>query len=813
MGAIPSGAADLSRKIGRYEIVRSLGEGQYGAVYQAVGQVPGRGRKPGRRRVVAIKALKNQSDPESAAGLVQEFALLDQVKHRGIVRVFEYLEHDHAVVMEYVHGATLRTILDTLAQHRDQVFTEAAVEIGCEIADALFQAYTTPGDNGEPLQLVHRDLKPVNVMLTPTGEVKVLDWGLAKVDNVEFRKDSADEVKGTLLYMSPEQARGAAIDHRSDLFSLGLIMFELLMREPLYTVDETAENPLDKVIADIEEGDTAQRCALLESNLPKVGPIISRALRTRPGDRFENGQELLVDLRRTLNRPRGVDLREFCEYFFGQYMDIGEPPDPEKIGTSENQVGRLSIEERLRRSMARQDRASMETGAPAGPSPRAGRAPRASRARSPARGGEARAPIARSSSPPPAPPQAPPGASLGAPPSSRGAPPPPPAQSSAPPPPPASPDGVEMAGSPPGGGGRKPKRPPVGGGASRASPFAPPQAPPRKKRREIGNRSADETGMLSMVPLGQDDDEDEVAHDPSATAFFALPPPKATARSSAPPAPPAPPMGMGGAPPPAPPQMGGFAAGPGAPPPAPPMMGGMPPRPGFAAAQPAPVAAQMGGGPPPPAIQGPVASSGNGPASPFRVAPQMPPPPAGDAGRVTNYTAYVAVVGLMLLVCVAVLIAVVLRPTGETPPPATTTPVATADLGNDTPKRAKKRPAEDTGADKEPDPEPKKKTSSGSGRRKPTSSTPSTPAAPAQPKGGTLTVKLADPSVSTWMLVTCPSGYNQRASFQGGVAKAPNVPNESCKINFKGGSPAVHSGARGGQTLNCNPQGGLSNCR
>ena|GEM_PF-1112585 len=775
----------MTRKIGRYEIVRSLGEGQYGAVYQAVGQVPGRGRQPGRRRVVAIKALKNQADPESAAGLVQEFALLDQVKHRGIVRVFEYLEHEHAVVMEYVHGATLSTVLETLAKNRDQVFTEAAVEIGCEIADALFQAYTTPGDNGEPLQLVHRDLKPDNVMLTPTGEVKVLDWGLAKVDNAEFRADSADQIKGTLLYMSPEQARGEPVDHRSDLFSLGLILFEMLMREPLYTVDEHASDPLAKVMSDIEGGDTAARCAALESNLPKVGPTISRALRTRPGDRYENGQELLVDLRRTLNRPRGVDLKEFCEYFFGQYLDIGDPPDPNKLGTAENQVGRLSIEERLRRSMARQDRASQEVGA-LPPTTGRSRAPRAARGRGGAtpRAPQARAP--RAAKPPPAPPASSPMA---------GAP---------PPPPPPSPKGVDMAGSPPGGGGRKPKRPPVGGGASRASPFAPPAAPPRKKRRDIGNRAPDETGMLSMVPLSEDGDEDEVAHDPSATAFFALPPPKASARNSAPPMPSGPPMG-GAPPPPAPPMGGGMA-----PPPAPPMAMGGPPRPGFAAQQPPPVAAPMaGGGPPPPAIRGPVAGQmATGPASPFKVEPQAPPPPANDSGRVTNYTAYFAVIGLMLLVCTAVLLAVFFAPRPE-PEPAPTQTAPVADLGNKPPKKSKSVP-DDTGAPPEPKKEKKKPKKTSSKKRTSSSSAPKP--APA-PKGGTLTVTLTDPSVSTSIIVTCPSGFSRKVSFSGGTARVPAVPNESCKISFKGGSPAVHSGVRGGQSVRCSPSGGIGHCR
>lgn len=761
------------RTIGRYEVVKELGEGQYGTVYQAVGQVPGRGRQPGRRRVVAIKALKNTSDAESAAGLVQEFALLDQVKHRSIVRVFEYIEEERAVVMEYVHGATLRDVLDTLSKQRDQVFTEAAVEIACEVADALFQAFTTPGDNGEPLQLVHRDLKPVNIMLTPTGEVKVLDWGLAKVDNAEYRPDDADQIKGTLLYMSPEQARGEPVDHRSDLFSLGLMLFEVLMREPLYQVDERAADPLAKVMADIERGDTQARCAELEASLPRVGAAISRLLHTRPGDRYENGQELLVDLRRTLHRPRGVDLQEFCEYFFGQYMAIGDPPDPDKLGNRAQKPSRMSIEERLRRSMARQAKA-------------AGSAPRQLGPRTP--------PAAGSPSPPPAAPRSVPRAPRA---KSAAPPPPPPAATTSPsrrPPPPKAP--------------KRTPRPPVGGGATRASPFAPPSAPPRKRRRDVGERAPDETGMLQMVPLSQDEDEDEVSGDPSATAFFALPPPKANRTPQAPPAPPS--MGAG-APPPAP---GGF----GGPPPAPGGMGAPPPppRPGFAAGQPPPVASPMGGGgPPPPAIRGPVAGGPTAQAaSPFQVQQQAAPPPANDAGRVKNYTVYAIVLGLVTLVCTAVLLAVFLAPdkSGDPDPVVADAGKGGLDLGNTPPAPERKRKVVDSGDPPEPKPKPKTRTrkrSSGSGGSAPASKPKPKPA----PSGGTLTVKLTDPSVSTWILVTCNSGFSARGTFNGGTAKVANVPPDSCTINFKGGSPAKHHGVRGGQTVTCSPQGTIGNCR
>jgi serine/threonine-protein kinase len=203
-------------KQGRYEVVGELGQGQFGAVRLAVGETPARGGQSARRRLVAVKSVRESANAESLRLLRQEFALLEQVKHRAIVRVYEFLEDERAVVMEYVHGVTLRQVMEDCAAAREQVYTEAAIEIGIEVADALFQAWTTPGDNGDRLRLVHRDLKPENIMLTPAGEVKVLDFGLARVDNADFTREEARRVRGTPLYMAPEQARGDEIFFRWD---------------------------------------------------------------------------------------------------------------------------------------------------------------------------------------------------------------------------------------------------------------------------------------------------------------------------------------------------------------------------------------------------------------------------------------------------------------------------------------------------------------------------------------------------------------------------------------------------------------------
>ena len=295
-------------------------------MYLAKGEVPGRGIQPGKRRVVAIKSLK-EPDPESVRLLLQEFALLDQVKHRSIVRVFEYLEDECAVVMEAVHGVTLRTVLDRCEERREQVFTEAAVEIGCELADALYQAWTTPGDNGERLQLVHRDLKPENVMLTKAGEVKILDFGLARVDNTDFAKDDPNRIKGTPIYMAPEQARGEDIDHRTDLFALGLILYELLMGRPAYRVPMDVPDPIAAVFAAIEGGELSDQCRELETKLPGMGPIVAKLLQARPRNRYQTGHDLLVDLRRQLYKDRGVYLTEFCDFFFGSLYKLPDLPD------------------------------------------------------------------------------------------------------------------------------------------------------------------------------------------------------------------------------------------------------------------------------------------------------------------------------------------------------------------------------------------------------------------------------------------------------------------------------------------------------
>ena len=116
------------------------------------------------------------------------------------------------------------------------------------------------------------------------------------------------------------------VGHATDLFALGLILYELLMKQPAYRVSMDAPDPVEAVFQAIEHGDVHEQCGELERRLPGLGPVVTRLLQSRALDRFQDGQDLLVALRGQLYRDRGVYLREFCEFFFGPILSIPDAP-------------------------------------------------------------------------------------------------------------------------------------------------------------------------------------------------------------------------------------------------------------------------------------------------------------------------------------------------------------------------------------------------------------------------------------------------------------------------------------------------------
>lgn len=207
-----------------YRISELLGRGSFGAVYLAdtVGT--------GIRRPVAIKVLR----PEQAAipGLLErlrdEARMLSMIRHRAIVRVDDLVELDGhwSIVMEYIEGCDVASFLQ-----EGPLPPRVALAIAEEVANALHVAATQEGPDGTPLRLVHRDVKPGNIRVTAQGEVKLLDFGVARADFAARESSGTAGVFGTPTYMAPERYRGEDT-HAGDVYALGVTLFEMLAGEP-----------------------------------------------------------------------------------------------------------------------------------------------------------------------------------------------------------------------------------------------------------------------------------------------------------------------------------------------------------------------------------------------------------------------------------------------------------------------------------------------------------------------------------------------------------------------------------------------------
>jgi serine/threonine-protein kinase len=255
-------------RFGHYEVVDSLGAGGMGEVYRA------RDTKLGRS--VAIKVLPDAlaADADRIARFQREAKVLASLTHAGIAALYGMEEHDHqhVLVMELVEGETLA---ERLA--RGPLSVPAALGIAGQMAEALEAAH----ERG----IVHRDLKPANVKITPEEKVKVLDFGLAKAVETTAASSKATDsptlsimasqaglILGTAAYMSPEQAKGTPADHRSDVFSFGVVLFEMLTaRQPFH--GETAPEIMASVL--VHDADLS----LLPPNVhPRLRDVIARCL-------------------------------------------------------------------------------------------------------------------------------------------------------------------------------------------------------------------------------------------------------------------------------------------------------------------------------------------------------------------------------------------------------------------------------------------------------------------------------------------------------------------------------------------------------
>jgi len=260
---------------GRYEIETPLGEGGMGAVYKA--------KDLELDRWVAIKVIRLElaGNPDILQRFKQEILLASKVTHRNVIRIYDLGDADGIkfITMEYLEGEDLRSLLH---QH-----DKLSVEESGAIIEQTLSGLSVAHQQG----IIHRDLKPGNIMLEPSGRVVVMDFGLARSMGGDGMTRSGLMV-GTMEYMSPEQAQARDLDARSDVFTVGLIWYELLTGKMPYRADSAIASLLKRT------QERAIPVVELEPSIPKVvSDIVSRCLERDPALRYQNAEDMLLDIR------------------------------------------------------------------------------------------------------------------------------------------------------------------------------------------------------------------------------------------------------------------------------------------------------------------------------------------------------------------------------------------------------------------------------------------------------------------------------------------------------------------------------------
>ncbi len=219
--------------LGPYELTQRIATGGMAEVYLARRAGP-----HGFQKVVAVKRILPQlaQDSDFVAMFIDEARVCARLAHPNIVQVFDFAEHDGELymAMEYVDGTTAARLVRAAAARGEDVPIEAALYIALSVLRGLDYAHNARDDDGKPLDLVHRDVSPGNVLIDRSGAVKLTDFGIARAAEIERRTD-AGQLKGKLGYMSPEQVIGKELDARSDLFTTGIVLAELVMLRPLFS--------------------------------------------------------------------------------------------------------------------------------------------------------------------------------------------------------------------------------------------------------------------------------------------------------------------------------------------------------------------------------------------------------------------------------------------------------------------------------------------------------------------------------------------------------------------------------------------------
>jgi hypothetical protein len=289
--------------LGRYQISQHLATGGMAEIYLA--HLDGMSRF---RKELVLKVLQTrwEGHPEVVDLFLGEARLSALMDHPNIVDVYDVAEQSerHFIAMEHIAGKTLAELAKRAIAVTRSIPVEVGVFIAAEIAGALAYMYDGLGSRSEPLRVIHRDISPTNILISNLGQVKLIDFGIARQGPTVIEESGARP--GKVTYMSPEQVKGAPLDGRSDIFCLGTILYEITLGRRLW------RGPRDVASKRIVEERPKPPTFVRQEYPPELEMIVLRTLEKRPEDRYQSASELYSDLQGFLSQS-GAHLRNNCQ--------------------------------------------------------------------------------------------------------------------------------------------------------------------------------------------------------------------------------------------------------------------------------------------------------------------------------------------------------------------------------------------------------------------------------------------------------------------------------------------------------------------
>jgi serine/threonine protein kinase/tetratricopeptide (TPR) repeat protein len=339
---------DLPRPFGRYVLTRLIGEGGMAEVYQASVRVA-----EGLTKWVVIKKIRADfaDDRDFTRMFVDEAKIALSLNHANIVQVFDFgqIRGTFYLAMELIEGVDLMRLFHAVRAHEDAFPAVIGAYVGHQVASGLAYAHRKCDDYGAALGIVHRDVSPHNLMLSWEGQVKILDFGIARTRKAWDKEHSPPEIetiKGKVAYMSPEQAMGRPVDQRSDVYSLGVVLYELLTGELLFRTRDRLK------ALELVRSEAVPPILERAPDLPdELAHIVDKALARGPDERWESAREMQSALANFLHRADPVVDDEVLSGFLARYRgdeqqgglrpppsQVAQPPARQHSGFSVNET-------------------------------------------------------------------------------------------------------------------------------------------------------------------------------------------------------------------------------------------------------------------------------------------------------------------------------------------------------------------------------------------------------------------------------------------------------------------------------------------